>query len=58
MASEEKAFNVAIEKVLPKSPKTNEMVVEVGIPNELKVSRMSTLVTITARNMVITSAKE
>ena len=45
-------------KVPPRSSKTSETVVEVGMPSELKMSRMMTSVTITARKMVITCSKE
>ena len=44
-------------KVAPRSSKTSDTVVEVGMPRVLKMSSTTTSVTITARNIVITSAK-
>ena len=45
----------AITKEAPSSSNTSETVVEVGIPMLLNTSSTTTSVTITARNMVITS---
>jgi len=44
--------------VAPRSSNTSDTVVEVGIPSVLNMSRITTSVTITARNIVITSANE
>ena len=44
-------------KVAPRSSKTSDTVVEVGMPRVLKMSSTTTSVTITASNIVITSAK-
>ena len=41
----------------PSKPNTSETVVEVGIPSVLKRSNRMTLVSITARNSIMTSAK-
>ena len=41
--------------VPPNNSNTSDTVVDVGIPKVLKMSRMMTSVTITARNIVITS---
>ena len=51
-------FNVEIMNAPPRSSKTSDTVVDVGMPNELNTSRMMTSVTMTARNTVITSWKE
>ncbi len=50
-------FNTASIKVPPKSSKTSETVVEVGIPKRLKISKTMTSVTITAKKITITSLK-
>ena len=44
-------------KVPPSNSKTSDTVVDVGIPNVLNMSSTMTSVTITARNIVITSSK-
>ena len=47
----------AITKDAPSSSNTRETVVEVGIPMLLNMSSTTTSVTITARNIVITSVR-
>ena len=50
------SFKVARMNVPPSNSKTSDTVVEVGIPNVLNISSTITSVTMTARNMVITSS--
>ena len=51
-------FRRAMANVPPSSSNTKDTVVEVGIPKVLNMSRTITSVTITARNITITSWKE
>ena len=41
--------------VAPRSSKTNDTVVDVGMPSVLNMSRITTSATMTARNTIITS---
>ena len=51
-------LTVAKAKVPPKRSKIRDTVVDVGIPSVLKMSNTIISVTITAKNMVITSSNE